>query len=68
MLFLRQEHLLPKLSQKSHVNCNVSGTVLLKIHVNICTFQSNKSILKKRRYSSIVRFNFLQYAITLLRT
>jgi hypothetical protein len=30
MLFLRQEHLLPKLSQKSRVNCNVSGTVLLK--------------------------------------
>jgi len=46
MLFLRQELLLPKLSHKSHVNWYLEQ-FYWKIHVNICAFQSNKSILKK---------------------
>jgi nicotinic acid phosphoribosyltransferase len=46
MLFPRQERLLPKLSQKSHVNRYLEQ-FYWKIHVNICTFQSNKSLKKK---------------------
>jgi hypothetical protein len=46
MLFVRQELLLPKLIQKSHVNWYLEE-FYWKIHVNICTFQSNKSLLKK---------------------
>jgi len=46
MLFLRQELLLPELSQKSHVSWYLEQ-FYWKIHVNICTFQGNKSVFKK---------------------
>jgi len=50
MLFVCQELLLPKLSQKSHVNWYLYlEQFYWKIHVNICTFQGNKSIFKKKQ-------------------
>jgi len=48
MLFVRQELLLSKLSQKPRVNWYLEQ-FYCKIHVNICTFQSNKSIFKKKK-------------------
>jgi len=52
-MFLRQELLLPKLSQKSHVNWYLEQ-FYWKIHVNVCTFQSNKSILKETYTTSTI--------------
>jgi hypothetical protein len=55
MLLLRQELLLPKPSQKSHVNWYLEH-FYWNIHVNICTFQSNKSIFKNKTSQILLKY------------
>ena len=60
MLFQRNTHQLPKLSQKSHVNWYLEQ-FYMEIHVNICIFQSNKSLKKCMRVFMIVCIHVGRY-------